>query len=212
MLCAKGAFDVSLLSGFQTAGVGKIFFFVSSRSHRHLVYHSFYSCVDPSSSTISRVFRGHSCFICQTIGNRHSCVFSSVEFVIQEAPQGMQRTQINESGWNLLLQKLLPLFDRVYFVVDTLDEVPWKCQGWSRNFSQLTSESPSAHVRRTHSTYSTSSTLILDARTNKDIELVIRQEFKESPNLASLLFLPRVVPFLYLQVTGVPPRAACRSR
>jgi hypothetical protein len=101
----------------------------------------------------------------------------------------MDATQPGTQNWLELLQTLIPLFNRVYIIIDALDEFPDHARDGliialvSLKANLLITSRPSNafHLLRDVEY------IEIGAENEKDIELFIRQEFKESSHLASLL-------------------------
>jgi hypothetical protein len=118
---------------------------------------------------------------------RHPRVLPSIELVYRK--HLVDATQPIKQEWLELLQTLIPLFHRVYIVIDALDEFPDNARDGliialiSLKASLLITSRPSNafHLLRD------GEYIEIGAENEQDIELFIRQEFRESSNLTSLL-------------------------
>jgi hypothetical protein len=121
------------------------------------------------------------------LADRHPRVLPFIELVYRK--HLVDATQPIKQEWLELLQTLIPLFHRVYIVIDALDEFPDNARDGliialiSLKASLLITSRPSNALNL----LGDGEYIEVGAENEQDIELFIRQEFRESSNLASLL-------------------------
>ena len=118
---------------------------------------------------------------------RHSRVLSSVEVVYRN--HLVDSTRPIEEDWLELLQTVIPLFKRVYIVIDALDEFPDSAR--DRLLNALVSLKASLLVisRPSNVFYLLREVEYIEIgdENGKDVEFFIDQKFRESSNLTRLL-------------------------
>ena len=118
---------------------------------------------------------------------RHPRVLSSVESVYKN--HLADGTRPIEQEWLELLQTIVPLFNRVYIVIDALDEFP--DNGRDNLINALTSLQASLLITSRPSNVfhllGDVEFIEIGEKNEQDIELFIQQRFKQSANLMSLL-------------------------
>lgn len=121
------------------------------------------------------------------LAERHSSVFSFVESIYRNHLK--DATRPIEQEWLELLQTLTPLFNRVFIVIDALDEFP---DNFRDGFltALISLQANLLVTSRPSNTFYLLSDIVyihVGEENEQDIERFINQKFKESSNLTSLL-------------------------